>query len=479
MVPRTFARSVSATTAAINRTPRWILETVALLILVIAGWAALTGLDWVVREGLWGEWAFAMIGASLAIWLLARATARLARRILPQRYSFIAPRAWQAPIWAALPLVAVPFAALTRPWGIVLTVSLLAILLALLPRTKVTFPNMLQPVQWIAPFVAVAAATSFVWLNISIDKGVEASATPRVANALELAYHYRPLLFFDSREQFFPMNIETAIHDSRVEQCKYTLSNSCTEVTTAFQLDPSYDYLAIDDATPGRVKRTGGTDSTFYVHVLRHGGGVFLDYWIYYAENPEPVAKSILCGPGLRAPEIDCFQHEADWEGLTVELAACTLHTGITTSCHPQPSGPALRVIAVLYAEHNHVRRYNWDALQHLWTVSNLAENGERALAFVALNSHASYPTPCPPGCLNSDHYNGRLAWGNNNDGSCGRHCLELLPTTANGAPASWNAFPGHWGKQTCILLGAYCDRGPAPRAPAYQSRYKEPWASR
>ena len=104
--------------------------------------------------------------------------------------------------------------------------------------------------------------------------------------------------------------------------------------------------------------------------------------------------------------------------------------------------------------------------------------DGERALAFVAFNSHASYPTACPPRCLNSDHYNGRLAWGNNTS-TCTDHCLALLPTTKDGAPASWNAFPGHWGKQTCILLGAYCDRGPAPRAPAYQSRYKQPWATR
>jgi hypothetical protein len=477
MVPRTPSRRLGVTSTTVRRVLRWILECAALFVLVLLGWAALTGLDWLVHEGLWGEWAFAMIGASVAIWLLGRGIARLSGR-LPKGFWFVTPRWWQTPIWALFPLVGVPFAALARPWGIVATALVFLGLLVLLPQARISFHKQLQPIQWVAPLVAVAAAAAFVWLHISIDQGVGASPTRPVANALALAYRYRPMLFFDSREQFFPMNIETAMHDSRVEQCKYTLGKSCSEVTTPSQLDDSYDYLAIDDATPVRLKNTGGSDSTFYVHALRHGGAVFLDYWIYYAENPEPVANSILCGPGLRAPEIDCFQHDADWEGLTVELAPCARHAGITTTCQPQQNGPALRVIAVLYAEHNHVRRYSWDTLQQLWQKAGLPIDGERALAFVAFNSHASYPTACPPKCLNSDHYNGRLAWGNN-DTNCADHCLALLPSTTDGAPASWNAFPGHWGKQTCILLGAYCDRGPAPRAPAYQSRYKQPWATR
>jgi hypothetical protein len=374
----------------------------------------------------------------------------------------------------------VPFAALTRPWGIVVTAGVFLALLTVLPFVRVALPSQLQPIQWIAPLLAVAAAAAFVWSNVSIDKGVEADPARPVANALELAYTYRPLLRFDTNEQFFPMNIETAMHDKRVQQCKYTLGHTCGDVTDPSQLDNSYDYLTIDDATPGRNKNTGGSDSTFYVHAVRHGGAVFLDYWIYYAENPEPVAKSILCGPGLRAPEIDCFQHEADWEGLTVELAPCDRHGGISSSCRPQKKGPSLRLIAVLYAEHAGVRRYTWDTLQQMWQTKKLTTEGERPLAYVARNSHASYPTPCPQrhSCANGDHYDGRQDWGNNNNAACDRHCLRLIPIN-NGAPSGWNAFPGHWGQQTCILLGAYCDRGPAPRAPAYQARYKQPWGAR
>ena len=42
------------------------------------------------------------------------------------------------------------------------------------------------------------------------------------------------------------------------------------------------------------------------------------------------------------------------------------------------------------------------------------------------------------------------------------------------GEPALWNAFPGTWGAQDCILAGAYRDLKARRRAPAFQERYKE-----
>ena len=49
------------------------------------------------------------------------------------------------------------------------------------------------------------------------------------------------------------------------------------------------------------------------------------------------------------------------------------------------------------------------------------------------------------------------------------------LPLTTSGDPALWNAFPGRWGEQKCILGGAYCDLSGAPKGPSFQTRYKEP----
>ena len=53
--------------------------------------------------------------------------------------------------------------------------------------------------------------------------------------------------------------------------------------------------------------------------------------------------------------------------------------------------------------------------------------------------------------------------------------CLQPIPITAEGLAASWNAFRGRWGRQTCILAGAYCDTSKAPGSPAGQPRYRDP----
>jgi hypothetical protein len=50
----------------------WVVQTVALMVLCLLGFLALVAFDWVVSHGLWGEWAFAMIACSFAIWLIGR-----------------------------------------------------------------------------------------------------------------------------------------------------------------------------------------------------------------------------------------------------------------------------------------------------------------------------------------------------------------------------------------------------------------------
>src|SRR6266404_4580937 len=113
---------------AVVARPRALFETSALVVLGLCGLLALIALDAVVRYGLWGEFAFAMMGCSLSAWGLGR----FVKRRLPERFHFIAPRLWQTPIWAAVPLVGIPFAALTRPWGIVVLGVVLGGLLIIL-----------------------------------------------------------------------------------------------------------------------------------------------------------------------------------------------------------------------------------------------------------------------------------------------------------------------------------------------------------
>jgi hypothetical protein len=453
---------------AVARSPTWARQTVALLSLAAIGWVAWTGLDALLRLGLWGEWVFAMIGCSLAILLIGIYLGRFWRalRIVP-------PRFWQTPLWAAVPLVGVPMAALTRPWGIVIFAGVLAVALVALSRVTRTPYRWLEPVHWVAAVAAIGAVTAYAWSRTPGDTAAFADATRRVPDAAQLAYLYRPVLFFDGSERFFPMNIRRAMKDGEVEECRYAVGgDDCRDVNNPTELDDNYDFLSITGGVSAHRDETGGPDSTYYVHVVRTGTNVFLDYWWYYAENPLPVAKAILCGPGLRAPEISCFEHPADWEGLTVVLGACSSAPATGSRCEQ-----SLHVVAVKYAEHRDVKRFDWSTLTSMWNRYGLSPgNQERPLVFVALDSHASYPVPCKHGqrCGVESHYDGRLAWRNNGD-ACGQRCLELLPTKLDGTPSSWNAFPGHWGKQTCILLGAYCDVGPAPRAPAFQGRYKHP----
>ena len=105
---------------------------------------------------------------------------------------------------------------------------------------------------------------------------------------------------------------------------------------------------------------------------------------------------------------------------------------------------------------------------------------GDRAIAFVARNSHASYPSPCFGGCKQTTRdlpeavHNGTVPWAHNE--TC-EQCVKPLPLTAEREPALWNAFPGRWGEQHCILAGAYCDLSGAPKGPSFQRRYQDPAA--
>ena len=103
---------------------------------------------------------------------------------------------------------------------------------------------------------------------------------------------------------------------------------------------------------------------------------------------------------------------------------------------------------------------------------------GPHTIAFVARNSHASYPGPCFGSCEQTTRdlpeavHNGGVPWVHNEDCS---ECVKRLPLTAASEPALWNAFPGLWGEQHCILAGAYCDLSGAPKGPSFQTRYQEP----
>ena len=124
--------------------------------------------------------------------------------------------------------------------------------------------------------------------------------------------------------------------------------------------------------------------------------------------------------------------------------------------------------------------RSGWAGLDQAPLVE--AEGAYHPLVFVARASHAAYRNPCQAffcfqygSVLPEGRAGGGGSWPPNDDVLCAARCLKPLPVTRDGEPATWNAFSGPWGTQTCILEGTFCDRGKAPESPAFQWRYEHP----
>jgi hypothetical protein len=305
-----------------------------------------------------------------------------------------------------------------------------------------------------------------------------AAVTKPVPGAAKIAWRYRPVLRFDSDERFLPLDIDRAIAAHHVDTCFFTLGHHCDEVEPDKPIDLDADYITLRAPAFGKGDPAGGTSSAYYYHVLRHANlpRIFVDYWWYFAENPLPVGRKWFCGPGLRH-EFDCFEHPADWEGITVVLAPCVRGQ---PGCHPAANG-WYAVSTVQYAQHRFAAGYTWSRLEQMWAKEDYRPADGRPLVFVALNSHASYPVSCPGDCrqtkssFHEGRHDGDVFWTDNADDVCAGACLQPLPVGSDGAPKAWGAFPGPWGAQHCILFGVYCDVGTPPLSPAFQGRYADP----
>ena len=191
------------------------------------------------------------------------------------------------------------------------------------------------------------------------------------------------------------------------------------------------------------------------------------------------MATRYTCVGGLAIPEVSCFDHEGDWEGVTVTLRATESTAG--------EAGRAYALQAVTYA--GHAWRYRYD--QRLLERVGSLENGH-PVVYVAWGSHASFPLPCghrrPPGAGNCRQLGSRLPdgrrdggidWRHNDDRSCrAANCVVALPGTGDGNPLLWNAFSGRWGREACTVGLKLCVKGKGPRSPSYQARFTGPGAA-
>jgi hypothetical protein len=374
------------------------------------------------------------------------------------------------------------------------------------------------------------------WRRFSDPGGtvsVQALASPTVTEAafrlaigaptshadFALAMKHRPVLLFDRSEPApRPLSIEALFAADRISQCedRRAAGSQCTVIRDPRELVnggthlelrlPSSEQLrrqarraqdagAADErdptapgappaATPLLQQPTprpeAGLPTAIYVHPVgvetTNRRLLYLDYWWYLPYNPAGSGGGAFCGAGLVIPGVSCFDHESDWEGVTVVIDR--------TGTEPRPT-------AVHYASHSDVVRYDWASLRTRWDgepklrrlTAGVADAADRPLVFVAAGTHASYPVPCSRGCVQTPHptreeraHRGTLGWEGNDTTRCAQaRCVRLLPTRAGGTlPALWNGFDGVWGRRHCVLR-VYCNSTAPPAAPGKQGRYLHP----
>jgi hypothetical protein len=425
---------------------------------------------------LWGELAYAIVVTAVAVWALGQigAVKEVLGHFSVQPYSLK-----RALLWSTFALVALPVAWVHRWYGV--------FLLALGPLAALVLYLLGKP-DWRSPWVSAAGGICLVLL-VGATVGPLVGALKPAENAPDaaeertenraLAEQVRPILFFDGVEQRFPADVAELMRLEHVHSCRDAIPrDKCDLVTRPEGLDLGADYLKFDDVP---FPRGGGEASAYYYRVVDdRPGWIFVDYWWFFTRNPTPIVGGAMCAPGFRIPGTTCHDHPADWEGITVVLRPCPQGR---VRCATTASGDVRRwaPVAVRYAQHEFIVSYEWEpTLESLW--SGIKRDPLRPIVFVARDSHASYAGRCRRLCKQfrlgvlrrEGTHNGRTQW-HWNEPRCG-DCLLPLPITSGGAPAEWNAFKGKWGKQNCLLGGAYCDATGAPKAPPEQDRYTTPW---
>jgi hypothetical protein len=160
-----------------------------------------------------------------------------------------------------------------------------------------------------------------------------------------------------------------------------------------------------------------------YGHLAREGDETWLQYWLYYAYNPQD-----------RSP-LRTGRHEGDWELVQLRLGADGRPDLATLSQHSWAEGCA-------------------------WPELELARAGvvDVPVVYVANGSHANYsrpgdydrPFPDP-----TDEADGR-----------GREVRPALTPISDRAPA-WVAYPGRWGESDA---GFVPGESPSPFGPRFQA---------
>lgn len=186
-----------------------------------------------------------------------------------------------------------------------------------------------------------------------------------------------------------------------------------------------------------------------YGAAFRHGSRIELQYWVWYPWD----AYSPTVPPG------ELWQvHEGDWEAVSVVVDA---------------SG---RPLAVGYSEHDEGVRRDW---------ARAPTQGTHPLAYVAVGSHANYPTPgvhpfdprvVDPLFSSIIRQNGQAPVDHTGRGRVVRPRLVRVTATA----PTWMAFAGGWGEDGYLRVPGgqpqpYSTTG--PKGPAFHEQWRRPVA--
>jgi hypothetical protein len=187
---------------------------------------------------------------------------------------------------------------------------------------------------------------------------------------------------------------------------------------------------------PSRGARWGSPDRrdwVVYGHVFRApDGGVLVQYWFFYPFNDFHVL----------------FDHEGDWEHVTVRLDA------------------GLRPLGAWYARHDRSAPGRW------FEWSQLERDGDHPVALSARGSHASYAAPddvrwydsaCPTGAPERAEAFGCTVWRTWDEATGG--IVNTGPRDRPRPKARFVSWPGRWG-----VTGWFGRESGGPLGPAYQA---------